>query len=83
MYIIHATSFLLSAVWGPPTHCGRHINMPPKGTWVLCGAMVVVIAMSFTLVKCTGTNNLHESGDSEEFTVINGLGVAFLFMGKG
>ena len=29
MYRIHTTSFLLSAFWGPPTHCGRHISMPP------------------------------------------------------
>ena len=30
-YRIQATSFLLSAFWGapPPTHCGRHISMPP------------------------------------------------------
>ena len=31
MHIIHATSFLSSAFWGPPspTHCGRHIWKPP------------------------------------------------------
>ena len=32
-YGIHASSFRLSAFWGPhlpPTHCGRHISMQPK-----------------------------------------------------
>ena len=31
-YRIHATSFLLSALWRTPSpiHCGRHISMPPK-----------------------------------------------------
>ena len=49
-------------------------------SWVVCGSMVTAIGIAFTIINAYGTNNLHDSDDSENFNIINGMGVSMLML---
>ena len=49
-------------------------------SWALCVAMIIMFAIAFTIVNASGTNNLHQRDDSEVFSIINGMGVAVMFI---
>ena len=51
-------------------------------TWALCLLMIIMIAITFTIINASGTNNLYQTYDSESFSFISGVGLALMFMGQ-
>ena len=57
-----------------------YMEIMTGNTWALCGAMTIIFAIAFTIINVSGTNNLHQRDDSEGFSIINGMGVAIMFI---
>ena len=55
--------FLLSAFWGPPTHCGRHIWKPPYGS--ACPGHARRAIRWGDAVEVTVGSDGHRGGDGE------------------
>ena len=52
-----------------------YIDIFPMNVWLVCGTMVIIIAFGFTIINMLGTYPLHDTGDSEEFNMLNGIGL--------
>ena len=57
-----------------------YIDIMTKNAWAFCFVLIILIAITFTTINASGTNNLHTSYDSESFSYINGIAVALMFM---
>ena len=56
-----------------------YLDIFPHSAWYLSGATVVSIAVCFVIMNCSGINYMHDTLDSEEFTLLNGLGLSLTF----
>ena len=63
----------------PATHVWVYMDIFPNIIWAICGIMLFTIAVSFTVINASGVNRLHYPTDSEQFDIINGIGVTMLF----
>ena len=52
-----------------------YIDIFPMNVWLVCGTMVIIIAFGFTIINMLGTYPLHDTEDSEEFNMLNGIGL--------
>ena len=57
-----------------------YIDIMTKNAWAFCLVLVMLIAITFTIINASGTNSLHISYESESFSFVNGIGVALMFM---
>ena len=57
-----------------------YMEILTRNTWALCGVMIIMFAIAFTIINASGTNDLYQRDDSEGFSIINGIGVAVMFI---
>lgn len=71
---------LLSANWAKKVpRKWIYMEIMPVTVWVACGSLVLIIAFSFTIINVSGIDNLHSASDSEQFNIINGIGLSLMF----
>ena len=60
-------------------HLDVYLHIFPGPVWCLIGAMVISFGTCFATINYFGINYMHDTNDSEEFTLINGIGLSLTF----
>ena len=56
-----------------------YIEIFPYNAWYLCCGIVMIISTCFYAMNYSGINLMHDHFDSENFTLLNGLGLSLTF----
>ena len=57
-----------------------YLDIFTNQSWSLCITLIIILAVLFTVLNASGTNYLHNVDDSENFNLINGLGLSMLYL---
>ena len=61
------------------TNTWIYIEIFPRDALCVCCAMIMSISTCFAVIHYSGVNYMHAKWDSENFTVLNGLGLSLTF----
>ena len=56
-----------------------YVEIFPHGAWYVCCAVIMSISTCFAVINYSGINYMHGKFDSENFTILNGLGLSLTF----
>ena len=71
---------LITAVEEQNANPWIYIDIFPHSAWYLSFAMVIGIAICFAMIHHSGLNYMHNQYDSENFTIMNGVGVSLTLL---
>jgi hypothetical protein len=57
-----------------------YMDIFPIISWCICGAMILTVSLGFLLINFTGINSFHTDHDSEQFKILNSLGLTLLML---
>ena len=79
--IMDEFSTLVSPVGGKPAiQVWVYMKIFSKTSWAIISAALICIALCLYVINASGLSKLHGTRDSENFNILNGIGLSMLFL---